>query len=40
MAGEQERGAELLKNHMNDLDELAKFKADNEALRKIQDHLR
>lgn len=40
MSGEQTREAELLKNHMHDLEELTKMKADNEALHKDQEHLR
>ena len=40
VSGEQTREAELLKNHMHDLEELTKIKADNEALHKDQEHLR
>lgn len=37
---ENTREAELLKNQMQDLDQLAKMKEDNVALKKEQDHLR
>lgn len=40
VSGEQTREAELLKNHMNDLEELTKLKADKEDLHKEQEHLR
>ncbi|CAM9397167.1 unnamed protein product, partial [Hapterophycus canaliculatus] len=40
VAGDHTREAELLENHMQDLDQLAKIKEENEALKKAQDHLR
>lgn len=40
VAGEHEREAELLRNHMHDLEQLTKLKADNDALHKAQEHLR
>lgn len=40
VSGDHDREAELLKNHINDLDQLTKVKADNEDMRKKQDDLR
>eukprot|EP00752_Nemacystus_decipiens_P002720 g2539.t1 len=40
VSGDQTREAELLKNHMQDLDQLAKMKEESVALKKEQDHLR
>ena len=40
VTGDHTREAELLKNHMQDLDQLAKMKEDSVALKKEQDHLR
>lgn len=40
VTGDHTREAELLKNHMQDLDQLAKMKEANVALKKEQDHLR
>eukprot|EP00903_Cladosiphon_okamuranus_P012440 g11653.t1 len=40
VTGDQTREAELLKNHMQDLEQLAKMKEDNAALKKQHDHLR
>lgn len=37
---EHAREADLLKNHMHDLEELSKLKADNAALKKAHEHLR
>lgn len=40
VTGDQTREAELLKNHMQDLDQLAAMKEQNGALKKEQEHLR
>lgn len=40
MAGDQTREAELLQNHLQDLDQLAKMKEENGAIKKEQEHLR
>lgn len=40
VAGDHSRESELLKNHMQDLDLLAKMKEDNGALKKEKEHLR
>ena len=40
MTGDHNREAELLDNHMKDLDKLAKMKEENGALQKDQEHLR
>lgn len=40
VAGDHTREAELLENHMQDLDQLAKMKEENADLKKAQEHLR
>lgn len=39
-AGEHERGAEMLKNQMKDLESMTRLKAESEGLRITQEHLR